>query len=254
MTVVPGESVVHGDSRDWEVSGEDLLEQARTDLQQIVYMATHDLRAPLWQVVALASNCRDALEQNDRDAVRRALGLLEGRALRALRLHEDLLAFTRTYDAPVTEWVAVDIWSVAHAVWSNVGADDIELKLVGSRSEVKAPPLLIGTLLHVALANVVQHRSSRTSYAKVTVRVDPHSGLTLTVRDDGKGVDPEALQRVLLPFERGANEAQPGSGLGLPLAARACRAHGGDIALRNMDDGGLQVELGLPRVRPVSPD
>jgi signal transduction histidine kinase len=49
------------------------------------------------------------------------------------------------------------------------------------------------------------------------------------------------------PFFRGRNGARAeGHGLGLALALRAAKAHGGDITLRNAAGGGLEACLRVP--------
>jgi signal transduction histidine kinase len=51
---------------------------------------------------------------------------------------------------------------------------------------------------------------------------------------------------VFEPFYRSSNDRGKGFGLGLAIAQRAIVAHGGRIAARNRDGGGLRVEIELP--------
>jgi signal transduction histidine kinase len=48
--------------------------------------------------------------------------------------------------------------------------------------------------------------------------------------------------RILERFERGQSD-QPGSGLGLALAAQVARAHGGTVTVGTSPDGGARVSL-----------
>ncbi len=61
-------------------------------------------------------------------------------------------------------------------------------------------------------------------------RTDEHGRLELTVSDQGPGLAPELAQRIFERFERGhrADQAR-GFGLGLWVARRIARLHGGDI-------------------------
>jgi signal transduction histidine kinase len=80
-----------------------------------------------------------------------------------------------------------------------------------------------------------------------TVEVEVGSGdVAVTVRDDGEGVSPEALERAFEPLFSTRAE---GTGLGLPIAHRIAVAHGGSIEMRNRSEGGaeLRVRLPLPR-------
>ena len=86
--------------------------------------------------------------------------------------------------------------------------------------------------LRLAIANIVRNalvhgRPADGSPARVRVEV---SDLGVVVDDNGPGV-PDALRALILErFERGESD-QPGSGLGLALAAQVARAHGGDVTV-----------------------
>jgi len=72
----------------------------------------------------------------------------------------------------------------------------------------------------------------------------------LTVEDSAPGVPPEHLDRLferLHRLEASRSRRSGGSGLGLAIAQAIARAHGGDIAARASELGGLAVEVTLPR-------
>ncbi|WP_342664413.1 ATP-binding protein [Alicyclobacillus herbarius] len=61
------------------------------------------------------------------------------------------------------------------------------------------------------------------------------------VRDTGSGFSPQDLNHVFDPLYRGEvsrNRATGGVGLGLTIAKRIFRAHGGDLVAANHPDGG----------------
>ncbi|WP_438391794.1 ATP-binding protein [Caballeronia sp. DA-9] len=75
--------------------------------------------------------------------------------------------------------------------------------------------------------------------------------ITVEVRDQGPGIPHHALEQVFTPFlrlEQSRNRTTGGMGLGLTSARAVIRAHGGDIALRNRQGGGLEVSVTLPLV------
>ncbi|WP_170293928.1 ATP-binding protein [Paracoccus limosus] len=77
------------------------------------------------------------------------------------------------------------------------------------------------------------------------------SDILITVEDDGPGIPEPLLARMTEPFVRGEasrSAATGGAGLGLFIARDILRAHGGSLRLRNRPEGGLCVELRLPRV------
>ena len=80
--------------------------------------------------------------------------------------------------------------------------------------------------------------------------VDTPSTLTLYVDDEGLGLPEDQLERAFEPFFRGdasRNRDSGGTGLGLGIARNVARAHGGDVFLRNREEGGLEATVTLPR-------
>ena len=82
----------------------------------------------------------------------------------------------------------------------------------------------------------------------------------LTVADEGLGIAPENLSRVMEPFYSRDPDGLPdaGSGLGLPVAAQIVRAFGGTLAISSESGAGTTVTLRLPLVSdgdlPLSSD
>jgi signal transduction histidine kinase len=75
--------------------------------------------------------------------------------------------------------------------------------------------------------------------------------LSVTVEDDGPGIDEGAREQVL---ERGIrlDERIDGHGLGLAIVGDIVQIYGGDIALQRAGLGGLRVTVTLPWPRPLS--
>ena len=73
--------------------------------------------------------------------------------------------------------------------------------------------------------------------------------IVLMVEDDGPGISPALRHQVLTRGVR-ADEAVPGSGLGLPIVRDLTEAYGGRVALDESPIGGLCVTIDLPAARP----
>jgi signal transduction histidine kinase len=75
------------------------------------------------------------------------------------------------------------------------------------------------------------------------------SGIEVTVRDRGIGVDPADLSRLFTPFfrtDRSRTRGTGGVGLGLALARRIALAHGGAIAAESAPGEGTTMRVTLP--------
>ncbi|MEO5367855.1 MAG: ATP-binding protein [Magnetococcus sp. WYHC-3] len=105
--------------------------------------------------------------------------------------------------------------------------------------------------LRSALENVVRN-ALRYSPAHGTVTVTmtrEGNNAVLVVADQGVGVPEEHLARIFDPFYRVSESREResgGFGLGLAIASRAIREHGGEIIARNGKSAGLDVVITLP--------
>ena len=72
---------------------------------------------------------------------------------------------------------------------------------------------------------------AKASLVTIGVCVDENKLITLTIEDDGCGMDAELLSRVMSPF--GTTRTTRKVGLGIPLMAQNARLTGGDIAIES---------------------
>jgi two-component system, OmpR family, sensor histidine kinase CpxA len=86
----------------------------------------------------------------------------------------------------------------------------------------------------------------------------PNGGdIVIRVSDSGPGVPEESLTRIFEPFYRiddARNRQTGGAGLGLAIADRAIRLHGGQVHASNRNEGGLEVEIRIPAAAGFVPD
>jgi signal transduction histidine kinase len=162
------------------------------------------------------------------------------------RIVEDFLAFARERPVQRAPLGAPDLVENAVALLS------AEAQERGVRLEVRVEEAVLeadGSLLVAALVNLVKN-AVQASPEGAVVRVEGarEAGRYLVrVQDQGEGV-PEALQaRIFEPF---FTTRQKGSGLGLALARKVARAHGGELSFRSRP-GATEFTLALPLSAPA---
>lgn len=81
----------------------------------------------------------------------------------------------------------------------------------------------------------------------VELRIDGRQAV-IAIADRGPGIAPDAVERLVRPFERGeaARSGHAGAGLGLAIVDRVARLHGGTLALEPNPPRGLSAQLRLP--------
>jgi len=123
---------------------------------------------------------------------------------------------------------------------------------------VEADPDLLRSAVENVVRNATRYSAEGTT---VEVRLERQLGangiedeIIVRVLDSGPGVPDEALQKIFKPFYRlddARNRQTGGAGLGLSIADRAVRLHGGHLRASNRKEGGLEVEIRIPAVSSV---
>jgi two-component system sensor histidine kinase CpxA len=232
--------------------------------RQLISDISHELRSPLARLnVALGlarqragSQAAGPLDRIEREADR--LNELIGRLLTLARMEAS---------SGPPERKPVDLHELLLEVVADAEfeAQDRECR-VGFRDSAPAVPPAAGSharpcrvmgsaeLLRSGVENVVRNAIRYTAPGTAIEVVLSAAGgwATISVRDRGPGIPDSELANVFRPFYRvaGARERETGGvGLGLAIAERAVRLHGGDIRAANDFEGaGLTVEIRLPLV------
>ncbi len=99
------------------------------------------------------------------------------------------------------------------------------------------------------LANLLQNACAATTAGMVAIEVTKGSvegTVRVAVSDDGPGFDPDDVDRLFLPYERGAASDPNGVGLGLAIARGAVEAMGGTIGAIPREGRGAAFWFELP--------
>ena len=89
---------------------------------------------------------------------------------------------------------------------------------------------------------------------RVEVSTNYRDGIVMSVADNGIGIAPENIERVLQAFEQvevSYTRARGGCGLGLPYAKSLSELHGGKLKIESRLNHGTTVIVTLPAGRIV---
>jgi signal transduction histidine kinase len=210
------------------------LQRFLEDRTQMLAAISHDLRAPLARLRLRAELVADGEQQH------KMFDDLE--AMNAMI--ESTLAFARD-DARQEPRRLVDLGVLVGDVCEDVGDVGGKVSYAGWRGiDVSCRP----TLVRRAVANLIDNAVKYGGGARVEILYDTDRAV-IVVDDDGPGIPPEEHERVFAPFYRrepARDPAKAGVGLGLSIARTVAREHGGDVTLKNRDNGGLSAIIELP--------
>jgi two-component system, cell cycle sensor histidine kinase PleC len=119
---------------------------------------------------------------------------------------------------------------------------------------IHVDPQKIRRVLSSLISNAVKFSGDR-STIKIAARLDEFGLVTVTVRDRGIGMDPQAIERAFVPFAQlddSLSRQFDGSGLGLSLARLLVELHDGRLELDSAPEVGTQATITLPAYAAVS--
>ena len=233
---------------------------------------SHELRSPLARLsVALGlarQRVRSELAPDVSPELESALNRIELETDRLNQLIQRLLTISRLESGAdglrkttvslreLVELVAHDAEYEAPGSVCHVTADATDEFLV------QADPDLLRSAVENVIRNAIRYTAEGTM---VEVRLERQQSVNgeanreegeieegeiiVRVMDSGPGVPDEALQKIFEPFYRlddARNRQTGGAGLGLSIAERAIRLHGGQLTASNRKEGGLEVEIRIP--------
>jgi two-component system OmpR family sensor kinase len=210
--------------------------QDRTELLTAI---GHDLRTPITRLKLRAEFVEDDEQR--------------GKILADLEELEAMVSATLAFgrDSRTTEPVSsLDLAELLRTILDETG--DAHPQLLDklrydgpAHLTVRARSLSLKRVLVNLVTNAINYGGSATlRLSQVNSRM-----VTVDVEDDGPGIPPSELDRVFEPFHRGEpsrNRETGGVGLGLPIARNIMRAHGGDVVIANLPNGGLRATVTLP--------
>jgi two-component system OmpR family sensor kinase len=215
--------------------------------RRLLHDVSHEMRSPLARLQAAIGlvhqqpDKRDTwLRQIEREGGR--MDKLVGELLTLSRL--DASAALRHDEIALTELVQ----EIVGEARFEAGEGAARIVLTESDSVlVDGDPDLLWRAIENVVRNAVKHGGG-----EIQIDLTARGGIAvLSVLDHGPGVADDALSAIFDPFFR-ANASDnniDGHGLGLAIAARVVRAHGGTIAAANAQPTGLRVTITLPLAR-----
>jgi signal transduction histidine kinase len=226
------------------------LEKAMRARDDFVSIVSHELRSPLSATVSSHEVLRRLLGETplDRGRLLRTSDAIARQLRRISRLVDDLLDVTRlSTDRMVYDTSPVEVQDIVGDTLEEVAAQ-LAIKETHFAVEVEAglrgnwDRLRIQQILVILVSNALKYGAA--PFALSARRQG--DAARIVVRDEGAGIPSEHLRCIFDAFRRGPSTAAPGLGLGLFIAERIARAHGGSICADSQPGHGASFILELP--------
>ncbi|UTF55065.1 PAS domain S-box protein [Natronosalvus rutilus] len=231
----------------------DRLEDSNERLEQFAYAASHDLQEPLRMVSSylqlIERRYGDDLDEDGEEFLEFAV---DG-ADRMREMIDGLLQYSRidTQGAPLEP---VDAGEALEEALAN-----LEVRVVETDAMITADPMpwvrADGSQLRQVFQNLLANALTYAGDAPPRVHVSAErdeSDWTISVRDEGIGIEPRETDRIFDVFNRAhSREEDTGTGIGLAICQRVLERHGGKIWVDSEPGEGATFSFTLPAAADV---
>lgn len=225
------------------------LERSNKDLQDFVYIVSHDLKAPVRRISAFGDLLKESLEGKlDEDEQENFEFMIDG-AARMQQLINDLLLYSRV-STKAKPMARVDLNDVVEDL-RNVELAT-ELEEVGGVIEVPEPlpavhadPSQMHQLLQNLIGNGLKYYRDGVSPV-VTIRGKTEGNeVRIEIKDNGIGISDAHFEKIFMMFQR-LHTDDRGTGVGLAVCKRIVGRHGGEIGVESTPGEGSTFWFTIP--------
>src|SRR5205085_3239302 len=210
------------------------LEQLDLARKKFIATASHELRTPIFSLGGFVELLED--EELDDETRRRFLGQVREQVERLRKLSVDLLDLSKLESGSLRlRPEEVDLGELTRSVSAEFEPalaqhdSHLELRLAARAIEANCDPVRVAQIMRILIDNALTHTQPGRRITVTATRSDGH--VRLAVRDDGRGIEEEALPRIFEPFYTG-DDVQ-GSGLGLAIASELAERISGRLSVES---------------------
>lgn len=242
------------------------LQQKSRDLQQIFYVASHDLRSPLVNIIGFSSEMETAVQELDaslrtiqdlpepvrhimNNEIPEMLYFITSSGRRMDRLLKGLLEYSRLGRYPV-ETQEIDMNKLIAEMVQDLS---FQLKQIDAVVDVAPLPNCFGDLTLVQqlfrnlIDNAIKYRSpDRTLHLTISVQEEPMH-YRYMVEDNGIGIEDKCLKKIFEVFHRLNPADSEGDGLGLSICSLIAHRLEGGVEVQSTFGAGSTFLVDLPR-------
>jgi signal transduction histidine kinase len=249
------------------------LVRANEEVQRFAYIVSHDLRAPLVNIMGYTSELEqvgraveEQLEKLEaehpelvdrevalavREDVPEAVGFIRASTSKMDRLIKAILKMSREGRRPLTH----DTLHMQSLIQTMADAVHHQAEQAGGSIRVEDLPDIISDRLVIEqifgnlLDNAVKYFDPSRPLEVVIEGEDLGTEyVAYRVRDNGRGVSERDFERIFELFRRAGAQDQPGEGVGLAFVRNSIRRLGGSIEIESEVGKGSTFNLKLPKI------
>lgn len=229
-----------------------LMVKTNEDLDRFVYKTSHELRAPLNEILQMAIDAKKSRDQRQLffDQMKTQVGLME-------EYIREIIDYSRNSRIDV-KWVTVNVSRLIEEVWASLAAvpgfNSIEFSAHVAEEQLVSDPDRLKMILRNLAFNAIKYRDLCKPMSFVCITAGGNSlEYWIKVSDNGIGIDPHHQEQILEMFNDRTQQSN-GSGLGLYTVKETINKLGGSLSLRSIQEQGSEFTVTLIRKQDKASD
>ena len=233
----------------------ELEEKEMEAWQNLIRVLTHEIMNSVTPISSLAAtvdddlmihlNKGDSIEKDDMEDIHLAIQTIQRRSEGLIRFVSDFRNLTKIPQPKLSEESINKVLDhIMILLKHELEEKDIQLTVNISPENLKfnIDKELIDQVLINLLQNAIHALEENPGEKHIIIRAfeNEYNRPTLTIRDNGSGIDEEALGKIFIPF---FTTKKQGSGIGLSLSKQIMRKHHGAISVKSEPDDGTEFTL-----------
>ncbi len=235
--------------RELQQQNED-LKKANAELDHFAYSVSHDLRAPLTSAMGLLHLLKSEKERAQRDhfieIIQQSLMRLDNFVQEIIHLTKNARTELKVDAIHLEDMIAEVVASQKY----NADYDRVAISTeITQPKDFHTDTRRLWIVLNNLISNAIRYHFPLrgNSYVRITATVEQQQ-LTLTVEDNGIGIQQEHLDKIFDMFYR-ATDRKSGSGLGLYLVKETVERLNGNVAVTSAYEEGTTFTVRLPSLQ-----
>lgn len=226
-----------------------MLLKINTDLDNFIYTASHDLKAPIANLEGLIFLLSKRIQGRLSDEEQKILNMMKQSIEKLRRTIDDLKEITKAQKGLDDKMEEISITSVLEEVKSDIenmiqeaDAQFIELLEV---TKIRFAKANLRTILYNLISNAVKYRSPDRPLNIVIKTYALDSEIALSISDNGLGLSENQQSKLFMMFKRFHSNTE-GTGIGLYIIKRIVENAGGHIEAQSELDKGTTFTIFFP--------
>lgn len=223
------------------------MDSAHKDLAELMYIISHDFRAPIRSLHSLS----DWIYEDNKDKLStegvEQLELMKAQTKKLNSMLDGLLRFSRTIQRKM-EPINTELHQIIESAAKNCALDETKIKILSELPLVHCDSYLMIVLFTELFKNAIAAYPTQDKSNIVIIDCKKKQNIWhISVQDQGQGLPIYLKEHLFKPFQIGTEQHNVNSiGIGLTLAKKIIERHNGTIELVANLPKGTIVNLTLP--------